>query len=149
MTWEEYSKVGPATDDDIRVAEEKLGVIFPGDLSALLKAHQGMVPSPRHLRLFDERRKTKFGPLMHVSQTRGGGDYIPAAAANLRLGGYPPELVPFAGSGGQVHFALDYRENSANPTVVYVVLEFGYDKPDVFRQVAPNVTALLNCLEPE
>jgi hypothetical protein len=108
-----------------------------------------MVPIPRHLRLFDERRKTKFGPLMHVNPRQGGADYIPTAAANLRMGGYPSELVPFAGSGGQVHFALDYRDSSTNPTVVYAVLEFGYDDPNAFRQIAPDVTTLLDRLEPE
>jgi len=147
--WEEYSKAGPASDSDVEEAEALLGVKFPDDFVALMKSHQGMIPVPRFLRLFDPRRKTSFPPLMHVSRQHGGADYIPASARRRRAGGYPSELIPFASAGGQTHFALDYRDDPERPSVVYAVLEFGYDDPKTFRRVAENVTDLLSRLEDE
>ncbi|GAB5547251.1 MAG: SMI1/KNR4 family protein [Sandaracinaceae bacterium] len=149
LEWSDYAAVGPASVEEVRKAESLLGFAFPPDMVELLIEHQGQVPEPRYLSLFDPRHKTAFGPIMHVNAQKGGADYIPNAVNNLRLGGYPAGLVPFSSDGSQVHFALDYRERRTAPTIVYAVLELGYEHPNAFRKVAPTVTSLLAQLEPE
>ncbi|MEC7526504.1 MAG: SMI1/KNR4 family protein [Myxococcota bacterium] len=147
MKWREYAGVGPASVEDVRAAESLLGFELPPDMAKLLMQHQGRVPEPRYLSLFDPRQKTAFGPLMHLNAREGGADYIPNAVNVLRSGGYPAGLIPFSTDGSQVHFALDYRERRTAPTIVYAVLELGYDHPNAFREVAPSVTTLLALLE--
>lgn len=146
--WEEYWNAGPATDASLSHAERLLGVVFPSDFVDLMREHQGKVPTPRMLRIFDDGPLVKFGPVMHVNPERGSG-YIPATVQRFRRGGYPEGLVPFADAGSQTHFALDYRLDPRMPVVVYVIPEFGYDDPDAFVVVASGVTDLLARLQPD
>ena len=144
ISWEPYLDAGEASEADLLQAEQQLGIRFPDDLRDLLRLRQGMAPEPSMVRKFNAH----VCNLMHVNARRQGGDYIPRAVEILRGGGYPQNLIPFATGGSQTHFALAYGARQ-EPSVVYVVLEFGYDDPRVVRPVAATVTDFLEMLESE
>lgn len=142
--WEDYWDVGGLTQSDMASASAELGLIFPPDFVSLMTQHQGQIPPRRWVKVF-QGPKTKFGPIMHFRKGRGG-EVVTTRETFMRHG-YPKELVPFADSGSQTHWALDYRASRERPKVCLVVPELGYDDADSVVEVADSVTDLLSMLE--
>lgn len=154
LHWEEHVKGLPAASEtDLARVEHALGVRFPDDFRALAPAQQGRIPSPRHLPR-EGRPPLPFGPLFHFApedtHPRQQGDALLFVAGILREDGYPPQIVPFASSGGgsNAYFAFDFRGRPEAPSVVFVDPDRAPEDPKALMPVAESFTALLGKLRP-
>ena len=147
IVWERYLEVSPqAAEADIARVEQALGVRFPDDFRAALRAHQGQVPAANILHAPPVHDAT-FGPLLHVASDADGyeADYaIEAAAETWRI--YSPKLVPIADSGGGNAFAYDYAVDAAQPPIVFVNHEAEPGSAKALTRVAATLNELLAML---
>ena len=144
--WEDYWRVGPTKAVTIYAAAQELGFSFPSDFVELMALHQGRIP-PHGFVPVVFGPKPMFGPLMHFVKNRPGE--LAARRAVFLRHGYPGQLVPFADSAGQTHWALDYRFSVDAPKVSLVIPEFGYDDEGAIVPVASSISELLTMLEAE
>ena len=146
--WEEYSKAGPATPEQIARVEARVGHTFPEDFKRALREHQGMIPRPNGLRLRPDRPRKGFGALGHCVEGKSGN--IARTWELMRAwvdDPYPSWLVPISTAKGQAHFALDFRASEDSPTVVYVNPDLSSDAPGFITPVASSFTDLLEMME--
>ena len=150
LEWSEYTRVGPASDEDLQRVEEATGRRFPTDFRPVLMEHQGQMPVPKFVRNPENpQRQINFGALMHCSEAKEV-DYIPRVLSLYRRGGYPEWLLPLSTSGGaQTHFAFDFRGSAEAPSIVVVRPELGYESERCVLTIATSFTALVTLFEPE
>jgi len=154
IEWREYSRVGPATPEQIARVEVRVGHKFPEDFKQALLKHQGMAPRPSRLQLDPGWPKKGFGVLRNCVE--GHTDNIAEFLDIWREDGYPTYLVPISTAKGQPHFALDYRAAEEDPAIVYVLPEYlpdpHWDDPgdsewDFLVPAASSFTELLEKME--
>lgn len=150
IAWESYLEVSPqAAEADIARVEQALGVRFPDDFRAALRAHQGQVPAANILHA-PPVTDVSFGPLLHVAREADGyeADYaIEAALDTWRI--YSPQLVPIADSGGGNVFAYDYAADASQPPIVFVNHEAEPGSAKALTRVAGSLQELLGKLRPD
>lgn len=125
--------------------EAALGVRFPEDYRAFLKAYQGGVPVESAFKLDDARmRQSGVGVFLGVDESRDD-DFIPSATAQLSEQ-IPPLVIPIADTGGGDSVMLDLRGPSAK--VLY--WHHGRNGPNEYTFLADSFTQFIDLLfEPD
>lgn len=142
VQWREVAlKPAPAVSDE-RIAEvqDSLGVTFPADYLAVVKAHQGAAPTPNGVRLSDGTG-TAFSMLLHFEDEPEGVDLLGVTEGSTVL---PDGVIPFAADPGDNYLCFDYRTTETDPPVVFMAT----DDPDAQPQpLAASFTELIESLE--
>jgi cell wall assembly regulator SMI1 len=147
IVWEEYLDIPPAKDEEIREAEQQLGMTFPEEFKHILKSFQGKTPIPNGIES-EEVCKVTFGPILHVLQSEEPVYSIKRAKELWDR--YYPNLLPIANSGDGCIFAYDFSSGEENPPVVFVNAEADpedEDEDEGILFVASSLTELLSNLK--
>lgn len=149
--WDDQDLAPPATDEQIRAAEQQLGVKLPASLIAVLKVHDGGTLNATEFKLktlppedqwdMDEYTIEQL-PSVSASTDRSMDYLLQLAREEWDL---PEGLVPLDGDG---HWwcCLDYRlcGPKGEPSVVHVDVE---DESDIFDfKVAESFSELIGGL---
>lgn len=146
--WQDYSKVGTATPEQIARVEARVGHVFPADVRQALLAHQGMKPTPNKVTIQPGRPAKGFGALGHCVEGKNGN--IARTWELMRSwedSPYPTWLVPISIGKGLAHFALDYRNDEQHPSVVWINTDLIVEDPGFVAEVASSFTDLLRSME--
>ncbi len=146
--WKNYiwDETMPASEEDIRRAEEELRIKLPEDYKNIVKQNQGKSPDPNALKV-GRKRTTVFNMLMHFSDDpEFRADNI-LYNNNLLKDFLPEKVVVFADTPGGDFFAFDYRKDASSPLVVFVSHEEPPENATI--PVAHSFSELLGLLSDE
>ena len=148
VEWKDLDGLGPATPDQVVRVEARVGHEFPEDVRAVLLQNQGMKPEPNAVEVFAERPPKGFGTLGNCVDGEVGNiaDFW-ESMRGWNEDPYPTWLVPISIGRGLAHFALDYRDGEASPSIVWVNTDVVSEDRGFVTPVASSFTQLLEMLE--
>lgn len=128
----------PASDAQVRAAENALRVPLPADFLAVAKAHPGARPDPSDILLPGGFGTSVLG-LLHFDDDGPAISNILSCQWLLR-DALDKGVIPFAQDIGHDVFCFSYREDYDHPPVVFWGQGFGV------IPLAPSFTAFLDLL---
>lgn len=130
-------RMPPATDEEVRAAEQALGVRFPPDFLAVAQARQGAEPVPHQVDL-PRGFVVSVDHLLPFSDSAGIDNIV---ARRFPLEGVLDEtVIPFAEDTGGDLFCFDYAKGPENPSVAFWSTDTG------LVELAPDFTSFLASL---
>jgi cell wall assembly regulator SMI1 len=130
-------RMRPATNDEVKAAEEALGVRFPADFLAIAQPQQGVEPVPHQVDL-PNGFTVSVDHLLPFSES-AGIDNIVARRFPLE-DVLDPKVVPFAEDTGGDLFCFDYGKGADTPSVGFWSTDTG------LVQLAPDFTSFVASL---
>lgn len=151
IEWQDYARnAPPTTKEALAELEEAAGISLPEDYAATVIRHSGRVTGLDGVEL--EEGRAAFGPLFFISsdpEHDGNAKNVYRALRRLRYWLDSEEmwngLMPFAPSGSNALFCLDYRESADAPPVSFVDMDYAPDE-EPSQIVADGFTELLDKL---
>jgi cell wall assembly regulator SMI1 len=130
----------PVSEEHVVEVEKALGVRFPDDYRRLIPQCHGASPTPVD---YIESRGT--GPHQMLSFDPADEYYIVDTVAGLAIDNQlPDKVIPFAEDAGGDMMCFDFREDPANPKVIYWAHDSG--EPDPFYFLASSFTEFIEML---
>ena len=139
VTWVDGLITGPspASDAEVRAAEDELRVDLPPDFLAVAQVHQGAQPQPSGIQL-PNGFSTGVEGLLHFRDSPFTSNIT--AAWWVRQDGLDKGVIPFALDVAHDVFCFSYREDYDHPPVVFWSVDWGA------IPLAPSFTAFLDLL---
>ena len=146
IIWEEFLEredLKTCTEADLNKEEQKVGVVFPDALKALMKKHGGQTPI-NLVPLAPNGTEMSLECLYHAyaDDDEADGYTISFATSCLVDDGYNNYVV--FSDQSNVFFALDYNVREIDPPVVFVFRDSPPDDPDHRYLLADNFQAFLD-----
>ncbi|MBX7482727.1 SMI1/KNR4 family protein [Qipengyuania qiaonensis] len=151
IVWEHYIDV-PVKGDESAVSalETRLDVKLPESVRRTIIDHAGEAPEPSGIQVGD-KSITTFGTVLYAGGTKDEARYSYSierwVEAIARWSGASDasqlKLFPFATNTATGYFCLDYREDPAAPTIVFVDLNYDFDESTAILPVASDWEAML------
>ncbi|WP_028775523.1 SMI1/KNR4 family protein [Shimazuella kribbensis] len=115
--------------DDIKKAEQKLGILFPREYVECVIHNHGGIPKKEYYTK-PNGRKGVFGQLLLMYKSDNYLDVVSTYKFLLEDELIPPYIIPFANDPAGNFLCFDYSTNLIDPSIILLDHELDYQEDD-------------------